>query len=53
MDTNDFYEEDESPEEFAAAWRAGVRGVTAGPKRLSPEAQAVVDEAVRRLDEDA
>lgn len=47
---DDFYVEDEPIEDVRAAWQRGERGVTAGPRTLDPEAQAIADEAAARLD---
>ena len=51
MTDDDFYVNDETPEEFEAAWRQGERGVTAGPRDLNERAKSIVDRAVGRLDQ--
>ncbi len=47
---DDFYVEDESPEEFRAGWQRGEKGVTKGPRDLNQRAKSIVDRAVGRLD---
>ncbi len=50
MDTNDFYEDDESTEERRKAWRTGESGRTKGPRDMNQRAKAIVDRVVERWD---
>lgn len=43
---------EETVEEAETAWRAGERGVTSGPCRLDRPQQALVEQAVARLEEE-
>lgn len=50
MTDDDFYVDDETPEEFEAAWRQGERGATVGARDLDQRARSIVDQAAERLD---
>jgi hypothetical protein len=50
MSDDDFYVEDESPEELRTAWKRGQDGVTRGPRDLNQRAKAIVDRAVELME---
>jgi hypothetical protein len=47
---DDFYEEDEPIEDIRAAFKAGEKGVTRGPRDLNERAKSIVDRAVEELE---
>ncbi len=51
MADDDFYVDDDTSEEFEAAWRRGERGVTVGSRDVNQPAMAIVERAVSRLDD--
>ncbi len=50
MGDDEFYEGDESVEDLRAAWNAGEKGTTSGPRDLNQRAKSIVDRAVARLE---
>ena len=51
MDSNDFYEDDETIDELHESWRVGEPGVTAGPNALDDLAQATAEQAATALND--
>lgn len=51
MSDREFYEDDEPIEDVAAAWNAGEKGTTSGPRDLNQRAKSIVDRAVARFEE--
>lgn len=49
-DNDDFYEDDEPIEDVRAAWNAGEKGTTSGPRDLNQRAKSIVDRAVARFE---
>ena len=51
MDSNDFYEDDETIDELHESWKVGEPGVTAGPNALEDLAQATAKRAAAALND--
>ncbi len=51
MSDEGFYEDDEPIEDLRAAWNAGEKGTTSGPRDLNQRGRSIVDEAVARFEE--
>lgn len=50
MGDDEFYEDDESVEELRAAWNAGEKGTTSGPRDLDQRAKSIVDRGVAQFE---
>lgn len=50
MSDEGFHENDESVEDLRAAWNAGEKGTSSGPRDLNPQAESIVDQAVARFE---
>ena len=51
MNDEGFYEDDEPIEDLRAAWKAGEKGTTAGPRDLNKRATSIIDRTVARFEE--
>ncbi len=51
MSDDAVHEDDEPIEDLRAAWNAGEKGVTSGPRDLNQRARSIVDRAVARFEE--
>jgi hypothetical protein len=51
MVEDDFYVDDESPEEVQAAWQRGEKGETTGSRDLYQRARSIVERSVAEMDE--
>jgi hypothetical protein len=52
MAEDEFYVEDETPDEVRAAIKRGEKGQTVGKKDLNQRSKSIVDRAVARLEQD-
>ncbi len=50
MADGEFYEDDEPIEDVRAAWNAGEKGTTSGPRDLNQRAKSIVERAVARFE---
>jgi hypothetical protein len=51
MADDEFYEDDEPIKDVRAAWNAGEKGTTSGPRDLNQRAKSIVERAVARFEE--
>ncbi len=49
-DTEPYEDDDEPIEDVRAAWMAGEKGTTSGPRDLNQRAKSIVDRAVARFE---
>lgn len=50
MSEDQFYEDDEPMENLRAAWNAGEKGATSGPRDLNQRQKSIIDRTVARFE---